>query len=377
MKRLVLAGGGLAHLEVLRRFALAPPVNAAVTLMVPRRRVLYPPALPGLVAGLTEPARCEIDLAALAGRARIDLVEDGVAAIDNTRRVVVTAARREFEYDFASVDVSATPFQPDLRGLREFALLARPAEVLAEGWERVVELAREGGLAKLTVVGGGATGVELVLAMRHRLRLALARERFAACGISIVTAAPRLLDTLPPPLTELVERLCAERGISILRGAAATALERDAVLLANGARLRSDVTIWATGPRPPRWFAACGLALDAAGCLVTDERLRSTSDKRIFAAGDCAVSAAHPGPRSDAHARAQGPVLFANLQRALAGEVPEPWQPPDAAREFLTLGEREACAWRGERVQTTPRWLIWRRKDWQDRAWMGRHRPGR
>lgn len=374
MKKLVLIGGGHAHAEVLRRYALAPAVNAAVTLVSPHRLTAYSGMLPGLIAGHYSHAQCHLDLAPLADRARIDFVIEHAVAIDPVRRVVTSESGRSFDYDFASVDIGSTPVVPDVPGLREFALLAKPVEILLAGFERIVELAREGGLDKLTVVGGGAGGVELLLAMRRRLESELPRERFEACGFSIVTDAARLLASHPEALSVAIERLFAARGISILRGAAVVAIERDAVRLANGAVLKSDVTIWAAGAQPARWLAASGLPTDARGFLAIDERLRSTGDKRIFAAGDCATSATHPRPKSGVEAVRQGPVLFANLQLALAGEVPQPWVPPEEALALISLGGREAFAVRGARVQTWPRWLIWRWKDAIDRRWMRRYR---
>lgn len=363
----MLIGSGLAHAEVLRGYALAPPVNAAVTWVEPTSSVVHTDMLPGLIAGHYAHTQCHVDLKRLAGRARIEVCEDRVAAIDTARRRVITRGGREFEYDFVSLDVAAGMPVAEVPGLREFGLLARPAELLMQGWERIIELAREGALAKLTMVGGETAAVEMLLAMQFRLRRELPRERFDACGFSIVTEAARLLASQPETLSIAVERVCAERGVSILRGAPAIALERDSVILGNGARLRSDVTVWASGARPPSWPAASGLATDAQGLLCTDERMRSTADKRIFASGETASSAAQPSPRSGGEALRQGTALFAALTRALAGEVPDAWTPDPSPTTYVGLGGREAFALRGGQVRLAPRWLLWRFKDWTDR----------
>ncbi|MFN0162610.1 MAG: FAD-dependent oxidoreductase [Burkholderiales bacterium] len=364
MKKLVLIGNGLAHAQVLRGYALAPPVNAAVTLVGSTQPVVHTDMLPGLLAGHYTHAQCHIELRRLADRARIEVSEDDAVALDTVRRRVVTRSGRELEYDFVSLDVEPAMPTSEVPGLREFGLVARPSEILLQGWERIIELAREGKLAKLTMVGGEAAAVELLLAMEFRLRRELTREQFAACGFSIVTEAARLMASYPEALATAVERICAERGISILRGAPAIALEQDCVRLGNGARLKTDVTVWATGARAPRWLTASGLAVDARGLLTTDERLRSTADKRIFAAGDCASCVVHPHLRSSGEALQQGRALFAALLRALAGEVPEAWTPPATPTILLGLGGREAIAARGEQAHLGLRWLQWL---WRDR----------
>ena len=51
MKQLLLIGGGHAHVEVLRRFALRPEPDVAITVISPHRQTPYSGMLPGLVAG--------------------------------------------------------------------------------------------------------------------------------------------------------------------------------------------------------------------------------------------------------------------------------------------------------------------------------------
>src|SRR5687768_1241099 len=70
MKRLLLAGGGHAHVEVLRELAERPDDNIEVTLVTPYPWLTYSGMVPGLMAGHYELDDCTIDLIALAGRAR-------------------------------------------------------------------------------------------------------------------------------------------------------------------------------------------------------------------------------------------------------------------------------------------------------------------
>ena len=51
MKRLLLLGGGHAHVHVLRDLAARPVPDAAVTLVSPYSRQLYSGMVPGLIAG--------------------------------------------------------------------------------------------------------------------------------------------------------------------------------------------------------------------------------------------------------------------------------------------------------------------------------------
>jgi hypothetical protein len=62
MKRMLLVGGGHTHVEVLRRFALDPPVGAEIVLVSPGRFTPYSGMLPGLVAGHYSFEEAHIDL---------------------------------------------------------------------------------------------------------------------------------------------------------------------------------------------------------------------------------------------------------------------------------------------------------------------------
>ena len=374
MKKLLLIGAGHAHVEVLRQFSLQPAANASITMVSPRGFMLYAGMLPGLVAGHYEAGQCQVDLARMAQKAGIELLADRVVGLDAQGRVAMTGSGRGLEFDFASIDIGVTPFAPDVPGQRRFALLAKPVEVFLEGWGRVRELAREGALSRLTVVGGSAAAVELMLAMRYRLQRELPQRVFGDFGFSIVTEGPRLLADLPDQLGLAVEALCVARGISLLRGATVKLIERDGLLLSNGAQLASDITVWASGAYPARWLATAGLACDMGGFMQTDASLRSLSHKRIYGAGDCSIPEQHLRSPIGICGLPQGPALAANLRQALAGQPSLPWAPPIAERAILSLGGRKAFGMRGAAILNSPHWFNWRWKDWSDRRWVSRFR---
>ena len=371
MKKLLLIGCGEAHAEVLRQLAANPAANADIALVAPSCNLLFSARVPALVAGQLGDADCHADLSPLVRSAGVRHVADRVAGLDLEARIAVTAGGAELEFDFVSIDVGAVSMDPDVPGLGNFALLARPVDVFLQGWERVRELANEGALSRLTVVGGGVEAVELLLAMHFNLRRTLSPEAFAACGFSIVAEGERLLGTLPESIGRAVETTCLARGISLLRGAAVVEVERAAVRLSNGARLASDITVWAAGTRGARWLGVSGLACDPRGLPRVDAHLRSTSHKRVLVAGNGASAEAREMPSNGSQ---DGPLLAASLRQALAGEPPVAAPSARPPIRFVTLGSRDALAARGEVALKAPSWLLWRYKNWLD-ARARRHFP--
>ena len=81
--RLVLAGGGHSHALVLRMWAMGRQRPAALITLVSRHSTtLYSGMVPGLVAGLYEPAACAIDLRRLCLLAGVTFVQAEITAID-------------------------------------------------------------------------------------------------------------------------------------------------------------------------------------------------------------------------------------------------------------------------------------------------------
>src|SRR6185436_9753024 len=71
-------------------------------------------------------------------------------------------------YDVLSIDVGARPAIGEAVGVERHAIVMRPLERALVGWEGVLQRARAGKIRAVTLVGGGAAGIELSLAMRHR-----------------------------------------------------------------------------------------------------------------------------------------------------------------------------------------------------------------
>lgn len=352
MKHLVLLGGGHAHVHVLRAFAQQPPAAARVTLVSPYPALVYSGMVPGVVAGHYELDQCLIPLVPLASAAHAAFVQAAAVSLDAGAKTVRLANGESVGYDVLSIDVGGTIDRDAIPGAREHALFVRPMEHFARLWTDLLALAQEK-LLGIVMIGGGAGGVELAMALQHRFA---GRAR-----VSLLTGGGPVLPAYPAAVQRRAARALKRCGVTIFED---TCLEIAAthVALGRGGRLACDAPIVAIGNVAPAWLKGSGLALDEQGFIATGPTLQSTSHADVFAAGDVSARMDAPRPRSGVYAVRAGPPLAANLARASGGGVPLVYQPQKRSLNLLSCGRREAIAsWGSWSAQG--RWAWW----WKDR----------
>jgi selenide,water dikinase len=368
MKRLVLAGGGHAHVEVLRDLAERPGSGIAVTVVSPRPRLVFTGMIPGAIAGHYRLEDCAIDVEALAQRANARFVNGAIFRVDAANHRVHCADGETIDYDILSLDVGSRVAVGLATGVDEHATLVRPMEVLMKGWADALSRAREGKVRSVTMVGGGAAGVELALAMEYRLR----RERpESPPHVRVITNTPMILAEFSAGARRRLKLQLGRGGIAVHVGANVEAVHADHVRLDSGTEFKSDATFWAGGPSAPPWIASSGLAVDPRGFLLVNEALQSVTDRDIFGVGDCATQEGHPHARAGVFAVRAAPVLAANLRAAAHGGALAPHVTSPRYLAIISTGRRSAVGVWGD--LSFQGWWAWRWKDRIDRAFVARY----
>jgi NADH dehydrogenase FAD-containing subunit len=425
-KRVVLLGGGHAHVHVLQALAQAPLVGAEVLLVSPFARQIYSGMVPGLVAGHYTAEQCAIGLAPLTDAAQVLRAESAVVALNADDHSVTLADGRVAEYDVLSIDTGAVMDRNRLPGAREHALFVRPIEHFVALLPGLFEMARQRVL-DIVVLGGGAAGIELALALQARFSqlgeepsgskaagevgdvgdvgdgggvggvggvLDLAKTRQASpfsnvsnnkpsgerARVALVTGGSEPLAGLAPAAMRQVARVLAQRRITVIRDAC-VAVDAHAVRLQGGARLACDAAVVATGAEAPAWLRDSGLLLDDRGFVRTGPTLQSSSHPEVFAVGDVASRSDWPQPqalRNGVYAVRAGPPLVQNLRRFVAGGTLTPYTPQQRALCLLSCGDRSAIAAWGPWGLGGALWggALWRLKERIDLGFVARYGGG-
>ena len=367
-KRLLLIGGGHSHVEVIRRWGLAPEPDVAVTLISPDRHTPYSGMLPGYIAGHYSHADCHIDLDAVCAQAGVTRIGASVGAVDFAARIARCSHAPDQPFDVLSIDTGSTPVLAPIPGAERHGIAVKPVAQFLDLWAQLREAA---GTAprplQVVVVGAGAAGVEVVLAMQHRIAGDGGRATFTLIGDGTT-----ILGVHPRGVQQRFMAILQHQGISVRLDTAVDRVAAGSLLLRGGERLAFDEVIWVTGAAAPAWPRASGLQTDAAGFIAVDTHLQSLSHPGVFAAGDIASMQDTPRPKSGVYAVRQGPPLTENLRRALRGEPLVEYHPQARALALISAGDRYAVASYGP-FALSGAW-VWRWKDRIDSAFMQRYR---
>lgn len=363
MKRLVLAGGGHAHISVLSKLAQETLRGVEVLMVTPTAHQNYSGMLPGWMAGHYTKEQAQINLQPLLDAANVRLITATVDGIDAERRCVGLADGRHLEYDLLSLDVGSEINVSWLEMAGDKLLPVKPLDVFFETWPLVVNAARTRPGYRLVVVGGGAAGVELALSAQH----AFSRAKIQA-QVDLVVSDSGILAGHAGGVQRRMTRFFMKSGI-VLHSLKAVGTEHG-VMLADGSLLAADCVIAATGARAPIWLARSRLALDEDGYIAVDQYHRSLSHANVFAAGDVCTRQDRLVARSGVHAVHAGPVLAKNLLAMLSGAALTSYQPRTRSLYLLACGAQYAIASWG-RFSAEGKW-VWRWKDNIDRGFIRR-----
>ncbi|MFK7965862.1 MAG: selenide, water dikinase SelD [Burkholderiaceae bacterium] len=371
LRDIVLIGGGHSHVGVIKRFGMKPVPGVRLTVICRDTHTPYSGMLPGYIAGHYDYDDVHIDLRKLAEFAGARFFSNSVVALDRNRKKVICDGRPAVAYDLCSINIGSTPQVSRVDGASDHAVPVKPINQFNDRWLALLERVRAStGPMKIAVVGAGAGGVELTLAMHHRLTREREALGFAPQDLSfeLFADSPQILPTHNADVRSSYERILRERGVQLHLNDAVTHVASGALTTASGGQFSADEVMWVTQAGGAAWLADTGLELDAGGFIKVRDTLQTVTDPDVYAAGDIASMVNFPLEKAGVFAVRQGRPLADNLRRAVTGRLQEPYRPQTSWLALISTGNQYAVASRG-RLSFQGEW-VWRWKDWIDRRFM-------
>ncbi|MDJ0392073.1 FAD-dependent oxidoreductase [Rhodococcus sp. G-MC3] len=301
--RVVVIGGGYAGVAAANRIASAD-VGADVVLVNRLGTFVERIRLHQLAAGTSAAA---VDFAEVLHPAVTLRVGQATAIIGD---VVVLTDGEELSYDYLVYAAGSVAAKPEGMGAAYTVDDYMSALELAEVLKNLAEGAR------VTVVGGGYTGIETAAEIA---------ESYPALAVRLVSASP-VAHSIPQSNRRKLLRGLRKLNVAVEQGVTVSEV--------------SGCTVWAGPFAVPTLARDSGLLVDGRGRLLTDSTLTSVSAPSIVGVGDGATQIDSPVRMSCQAAQTLGVHGAATVLARIAGEEPAPMSLRFVA-QCVSLGRRD------------------------------------
>ncbi len=361
-RRLILIGGGHAHMVTLQNLHKFIAMGHQVTLIGPSEYHYYSGMGPGLLSQTYSAHETRFAIRKIVERQGGTFIRDTVIQIEPYERFVTTRSGKRYSYDLLSCNTGSYVPSFGEGEDNETLFYAKPIERLRRARQTLIEIAARKKLC-VSVIGGGAAAVEIAgnvwrLLTRH------ARHGFQ---LRLLTSGS-LLSRFPGKVRAAGLKSLVQRGIEVFQNSPVRKIFTDAVETDSGRIHPADCIFMATGVQPSPLFKASGMPVGPDGGLAVNQFLQCTAYPNIFGGGDCIYYQDAPLDKVGVYAVRQNPILFGNLLAALQDCVLRPFTPGGGYLLIFNMGDGTGILYKsGILLQGRLAFLI---KDYLDRRFI-------
>jgi len=334
-KHLVVVGAGHAHLTVLKNLKEFTDSGHRVTVISSSPRHYYSGMGPGMLSGIYRPEEIRFDVKKMSEDRGAAFLVDDVVEIRPGKKKIGLGSGNEISYDVLSLNTGSYVPSMEPPPADGSVFTVKPIEMLLAARRRISADLNSGDL-RITVVGGGPTGVEVAGNLE-----CLGKNRAGRCRITLV-AGERVLAEFRPSVRKKALRSLKSRHVRIVEGARVAAIHDQRVQLSNGDILENDYVFMAVGVKPSPLFVDSGLPADEDGGMLVNQYLQSVAYPELFGGGDCISFAPQPLAKVGVYAVRQNPILLHNLLAALNGSALQEFVPQKTFLLALNMGDGTA-----------------------------------
>jgi NADH dehydrogenase FAD-containing subunit len=332
-KKLVIAGGGHAHMLTLAHLDEFVTKGFEVTVIGPDTHHYYSGMGPGMLGGLYSPAEIRFATRHLVEKKGGVFKQDKVVSIQPVEHTLQLSSGEMVPYDVLSCNLGSQVPDQLVQGPLDDIFLVKPIERLYRAKKRIFESGSQRTI-KVAVVGGGPSAVEVA---GNIWRLGQ-QPKMHEPEITIF-AGRSLMPSHPTKVRQRAADSLTARSIRIVRNTRIEKIETGQLTDAEGRSYDFDLIFVAVGVKPNPIIAESGLPTGPQGGLLVNRYLQSTKYEGIFGGGDCIDFEETPLDKVGVYAVRQNPVLKHNLMASLTGEPLRPFEPGGEYLLIFNLGD--------------------------------------
>ncbi|MGI9537710.1 MAG: NAD(P)/FAD-dependent oxidoreductase [Desulfocapsaceae bacterium] len=364
MSKLVLLGGGHAHLTILANLRQFAEEGHEVTVVQPADHHYYSGMGPGMLGGTYEPDQVRFNTLRIVERQGGIFVKDRAVSIDAQNRTVRLFSGVTLPYDLLSCNTgSSVPVRTISENI-DSVIPVKPIEGLARA-RKIISTRLKSSNLSIAVIGGGPSALEIAGNLRQL------GDRIKGYELKIILfSGRRLLADSTPWLQKNAQQILFSRRIELSEGSYVSSVQDGTVSLVNGNNYTFNLIFAALGVEPSPLFANSGLSVGNGIGLEVNRYLQSTKHPEIFGGGDCIHFSEQPLDKVGVYAVRQNPVLLHNIRASLRGEKLQGFEPGKKYLLIYNTGDAHGIFLKGS-IRFTGR-LAFMIKDYIDRRFMHR-----
>ncbi|MEM9767995.1 MAG: NAD(P)/FAD-dependent oxidoreductase [Cyanobacteria bacterium P01_D01_bin.71] len=369
--RIVIVGAGFGGFQAAQSLAGA----AAEVILIDRHNYhTFVPLLYQVATAQLEPSLVAYPIRTkLRGMANVRFLSATVQHIDLQQKLV-DIGESLIPYDYL---VIATGAQTNYHGVpgaanRTFHLRDLPSAIALRNhmircFERAAMTSDDDQRRRLmtfTIVGGGATGVEMAGALAEWLRGSVYRDFPELRGwgkIVLVQSGFSLLPEFSPRLGNYTHRQLERLGVNVRLNVRMSQVSETQAVLSDGDVIATATVAWAAGVASNQPLIAQSVSTGTQGKLAIRKTLQLVDHDNVYAIGDVATLA--PAAQSLAgvapEAIQQGVSVARNLRRQLQGQAPRAFHYVNKGRLAIIGGYGGVGRVAGINFGGFVAWLMW------------------
>ena len=323
-KKLVLVGGGHAHMMILDNLKSFTDKGINVTVIGPSDYHYYSGMGPGMLGGTYLPEDIRFATKDVVEQQGGVFVQDKVMRIDPEQKQVFTLAGQVVEYDVLSFNAGSFVRVPEHLKDLDNVYSVKPIERLMQAGERLKDLFREKKI-NLSIVGGGPSSAEVAGNVWQ-----LAKQTGGYMPEINIYAGKSFMGRFPQGVRKRVIATLEKRQIKIDESGYIKDVTGQTVTFEDGRQVETDFIFMALGVTPSSIFNDSGLPVGPDNGLLVNQYLQSVQYPDLFGGGDCIYYRDKPLDKVGVYAVRQNPILLHNVLARLEGRELEAFHPgPD------------------------------------------------
>ena len=321
LTKIVVVGGGAGGIELATKLGrkLGKKKKAEVVLIDRNTTHLWKPLLHEIAVGTMDEG---VDAVSYRGHAIANGFHfrvGNMTGLDRDTKQVILAPMldedgREFlpstriSYDYLVIALGSISNDFNTPGIKDHCIfLDSPSQArrfrnkLLNAFLRIQRLDNHDDV-KISIVGGGATGVELSAELHHAVA-EFHNYGFSAVSnkqlkVTLIEAGPRILPALPERISNAAHKELVAIGVDVKTNTMITAATEQGLETKGGESIAADLLVWAAGIKIADFMREIGgLETNRINQLVVNDSLQTSRDPNIFAIGDCAEFTMPDGKR--------------------------------------------------------------------------------